>query len=74
MKISAIGMGRLLRAASALIILGLVVEAISLMWFHPLSFVLFAFVGIALIGLGILVFLASLVFAVPSQGAGPSLH
>jgi hypothetical protein len=74
MKISAIGMGRLLRAASALIILGLVVEAISLMWFHPLSFVLFAFVGIALIGLGILVFLASLVFAVPSPGAGPGLH
>lgn len=74
MKISAIGMGRLLRAASALIILGLVVEAISLMWFHPLSFVLFAFVGIILIGLGILVFLASLVFVVPSQGAGPSLH
>lgn len=72
MKMGAIGIGRLLRTASALIILGLVVEAISLMWFHPLSFVLFAFVGILLIGLGILVFLASLVFAIPSQGAGPS--
>lgn len=72
MKMSVIGIGRLLRAASALIILGLVVEAISLMWFHPLSFVLFAFVGIILIGLGILLFLASLVFAIPTQGAGPS--
>lgn len=72
MKMSVIGIERLLRAASALIILGLVVEAISLMWFHPLSFVLFAFVGIILIGLGILLFLASLVFAIPTQGAGPS--
>jgi hypothetical protein len=74
MKMSAVGMGKLLRAASALIILGLVVEAISLIWFHPLSFVLFAFVGIALIGLGILVFLASIVFAVPGENAGPRLQ
>jgi hypothetical protein len=52
----------LLRASSALIILGLLVEIASLLWFHPLSFVLFAFVGASLIGLGILVYLASLVF------------
>ncbi|MGB6430223.1 MAG: hypothetical protein WBF06_06530 [Candidatus Acidiferrales bacterium] len=47
-----------------MIILGLLVEIVSLLWFHPLSFVLFAFVGATLIGLGILVYLASLVFAV----------
>jgi hypothetical protein len=62
MRLSEIGMGRLLRVSSALIILGLVVEIVSLVWYHPLSFVLFAFVGISLIGLGILVYLISLAF------------
>jgi len=64
MKLSQIGIHRLLRIASVLIILGLGLEVISLLWFHPLSFVLFAFVAAALIGLGILVYLASLVFVV----------
>jgi hypothetical protein len=64
MKLSQIGIQRLLRIASVLIILGLGLEVISLLWFHPLSFVLFAFVAAALIGLGILVYLASLVFVV----------
>jgi hypothetical protein len=73
MKLSAVGMARLLRSASALIVLGLIVEIISLLWFHPLAFVLFAFAGVALIALGILVYLASLVFAVPSaHGDEPS--
>ena len=67
MKLSAMGMARFLRISSALIILGLIVEIISLLWFHPLSFVLFAFVGVILIGLGIAVYLISLVFAVPRQ-------
>jgi hypothetical protein len=57
-----LGMYRTLRISSVLIIIGLVVETISLLWFHPLSFVLFAFVAAALIAVGILVFLASLVF------------
>jgi hypothetical protein len=64
MKLSAIGIQRLLQVSSALVVLGLLVEIVSLLWFHPLSFVLFAFVAASLIGLGILVFLASLVFAV----------
>jgi hypothetical protein len=63
MKLRAIGIKKFLKASSALIILGLLVEIVSLLWFHPLSFVLFAFVGTTLIGLGILVYLASLVFA-----------
>jgi hypothetical protein len=63
MKLRAIGIRRFLQVSSSLIILGLLVEIVSLMWFHPLAFVLFAFVGAALIGLGILVYLASLVFA-----------
>ena len=68
MKLSQIGIQRLLRLASILIILGLGLEIISLLWFHPLSFVLFAFVAASLIGLGILVYLASLVFAVSPLG------
>jgi hypothetical protein len=68
MKLSQIGIQRLLRIASVLVILGLGLEIISLLWFHPLSFVLFAFVASSLIGLGILVYLASLVFAVSPLG------
>jgi hypothetical protein len=64
MKLSELGIQRLLRIATVLIILGLVVEIISLQWVHPLAFVLFAFVGASMLGLGILVYLASLVFAV----------
>lgn len=64
MKLTKIGMQRLLQISSGLIILGLLVEIASLLWFHPLAFVLFAFVSATLMGLGILVYLASLVFAV----------
>ena len=63
MKLSAIGINRLLRIASLLIVVGLVAEIVSLLWFHPLSFVLFAFVSASLIGLGIVIFLVSLVLA-----------
>jgi hypothetical protein len=38
---------------------------VSLLWFHPLSFVLFAFLAASLIGLGILLYLVSLVFVAP---------
>jgi hypothetical protein len=69
MKLTAIGIRRLLQVSSALVIVGLLLEIASLLWFHPLSFVLFAFVAAALIGLGILVYLVSLVFVVaPNAG------
>jgi len=68
MKLRAIGISRFLQVSSGLIILGLLVEIASFLWFHPLSFVLFIFVGAALIGLGIVVYLISLVFvASPRQ-------
>jgi hypothetical protein len=71
MKLSRIGIRRLLQASSALVIVGLALEIVSLLWFHPLSFVLFAFVATTLIGAGILVYLVSLVFAgEPSPGSG----
>ena len=65
MKLSEIGIRRLLQISSSLVIVGLLLEIVSLLWFHPLSFVLFAFVAATLIGLGILVYLVSLVFVVP---------
>jgi hypothetical protein len=65
MKLGGLGLQRLLRIASVLIIVGLITEIISLCWVHPLAFVLFAFVSASLMGLGILVYLASIVFAVP---------
>lgn len=66
MKISGIGTRRLLQVSSLLVIIGLLLEVVSLLWFHPLSFVLFAFVAASLIGFGILVYLASLVFVTTS--------
>ncbi|MGA8406198.1 MAG: hypothetical protein WB680_03375 [Candidatus Acidiferrales bacterium] len=70
MKLSEIGIRRLLQVSSGLVILGLLLEIVSLLWFHPLSFVLFAFVATALIGLGILVYLVSLVFVAAPAAAG----
>jgi len=62
MKLRAIGIQRFLQVSSSLVILGLLVEIVSLLWFHPLSFVLFIFVGVILMGLGIVVYLLLLVF------------
>jgi hypothetical protein len=64
MKLGELGIRRLLRVSSGLVIAGLLLEIVSLLWFHPLSFVLFAFVAATLIGLGIVVYLVSLVFVV----------
>lgn len=63
--------GMILRVASALIVIGLVVEIISLAWIHPLAFALFAFIGVVLIGLGILIYLASLVFIMSAPNENP---
>lgn len=69
MKLSGIGIQRLLQVSSALVIVGLLVEIVSLLWFHPLSFVLFAFVAGTLVALGVLTYLVSLVIVVtPPSG------
>ena len=52
-----------------LIILGLIIEAFSLFWVHALAFILFAFFGGLLIGVGILVYLYSLV-SMPMKSQG----
>ena len=66
MKISGMGMNRLLRASSLLVTGGLLAELVSILWFHPLSFVLFVFIAASLTGIGIVIFLASLVFVASS--------
>jgi len=50
-----------LRLAGAFVLLGLVVEAIALRWAHPVAFLVFAFIGIPLAGVGMAVYLYSLV-------------
>lgn len=57
---------RRLRIAGLLIFLGLVVEALSLIWNHPLSFVAFLGIGGLLLFLGIAVYLTALVSPRPS--------
>ena len=52
-----------------LIILGLIIEAFSLLWVHALAFIIFAFFGGLLIGVGILVYLYSLV-SMPMKSQG----
>ncbi len=51
---------RRLRSAGILLIAGLLVEAFSLLWNHPLSFIAFASVGLFLLLCGVVVYLFSL--------------
>ena len=58
---SATKMQRRVRVSSALVLLGLLIELISLLWSHPTAFVLFVMPGALLMALGILFYLYSLV-------------
>ncbi len=55
-----------LRLAGVLIILGLLIEGLSLIWNYPLSFVAFVGIGGLLLFLGIVVYLTALVSPHPS--------
>ena len=50
-----------LRVAGVLVIVGLVVEILSLFWVHPIAFMSFLMLGCGFLGLGILLFLWTLV-------------
>ena len=52
---------RELRIAGALVIVGLAVIIASLMWKAPLSFLVFAGIGVTLTAVGVLVYLYSIV-------------
>jgi hypothetical protein len=70
MKILSIGMPRVLRLSGILLILGLAIEAVSLCFNHPLSFMGFIIVGGALLGLGVLLYLVSLVEVAQRESGG----
>jgi hypothetical protein len=50
-------MERRLRISGVLIILGLIIEAFSLIWIHALAFIFFIMIGGLLMALGILIYL-----------------
>ncbi len=52
---------RNIRWSGRLIVIGLVIQMLSLLFTHPLAFVCFLLVGCPLVGVGILFFLYSLV-------------
>jgi hypothetical protein len=58
-------MARRLRISGVLIILGLLVEALSLVRIHPLAFLGFMFIGGGLLAAGMIVYLFALVSVVP---------
>jgi hypothetical protein len=62
MTFDKVGFPRALRIAGVLLMLGLCTEAISLLWVHPIAFIVFFVVGGTLLGAGVLLFLYSLVF------------
>jgi hypothetical protein len=67
-------MDRFLRISGLLVILGLLIEAICLLWSRPIAFVVLVVLGGALIGIGVLLFLYSLVSAAPrrASSSGPA--
>jgi RsiW-degrading membrane proteinase PrsW (M82 family) len=75
---SADSMNRRLRISGILVIIGLLVEALCLVWSRPIAFVVLVCLGGALIGLGVLLFLYSLVPSPPhpthSSGVAPDKH
>jgi hypothetical protein len=58
---------RKLQVSGALVILGLLVEAVCLLWSRPIAFVIFAGLGGFLIAAGVLLFLYSLLFVVSRE-------
>jgi predicted membrane channel-forming protein YqfA (hemolysin III family) len=57
-----------LRISGVLIVLGLLVEALSLIRIHPLAFLSFMFIGGALLIAGIIVYLTSIAAASSPSG------
>jgi hypothetical protein len=52
---------RRLKLSSILVSAGLLVEVVTLFWSHPLTFVAFIVLGGTLVGMGILLYLYSIV-------------
>jgi hypothetical protein len=68
-------MDRMLRISGIMVIIGLLVEALCLVWSRPIAFVVLVCIGGALIGVGVLFFLYSLVSgAVPATRPSGTSH
>jgi hypothetical protein len=65
-------MQRRIRTSSTLVLLGLIVELVSLLWSHPTAFVVFLVLGASLMGVGIVIYFYSLVSIPESSAAGES--
>jgi hypothetical protein len=52
---------RRIRMASLIVLLGLLIECVTFAWKSPLAFFLFLIVGCGVAGVGILLFLVSLI-------------
>ena len=69
------GLSRLLRVAGTLIIVGLIIQAASLIEIHPLAFLTFMFVGGGFLVAGIVTFLLSVVsLSAPAPDDRPSFN
>jgi hypothetical protein len=55
-----------------LLIVGLCIEAISLHWIHPIAFLAFFVIGGSFLGVGVLLFLYSIVSRPPSSDPNDS--
>lgn len=64
---------RRIRWSGLLIVIGLVVQMVTLIWIHPLAFMAFLLIGCPLVAAGILLFLYSIVSdaGVHEQTAAP---
>jgi hypothetical protein len=74
MKIQPANIERRLRIAEGMIIAGLLVELVSLRWLHPTPFLAFIVFGGALIGIGILFYLYSLVSREPVEAQSSNVN
>jgi hypothetical protein len=61
----------LVRVASALVMLALLIELATLFWSHPLSFIVFATIGGAALVAGLLLFLYWLIVADRRDATAP---
>jgi hypothetical protein len=71
MKFKAMGMSKILRVSGIFLILGLAIEAVSLLFNHPLSFMGFIIVGGTFLGVGVVLFLFSLVSIAQANPTSP---
>jgi hypothetical protein len=65
---------RRLKLAGLLVVLGLIVEAITLFWSHPTAFLVFLFLGALLVVAGVLLYLFAIAtYSAPPAGSKPEV-